>query len=82
MTLQKDCPVVFPKFCRPCRLSTKSADPQGIIEDNIEPHRIIGCVVYPAGEIVAPGVVKRLEGDRFPLGELDGTQSERVIRDI
>ena len=56
----------------------KSADPDGVIEGNIEPRRIIGCVVYPAGEIVAPGVVKRLEGDRFPVGELDGTQSERV----
>ena len=58
----------------------KSADPDGVIERNIEPRRIIGCVVYPAGEIVAPGVVKRLEGDRFPVGELDGTQSERVTR--
>ena len=58
----------------------KSADPDGVIERNIEPRRIIGCVVYPAGEIVAPGVVKRLEGDRFPVGELDGTQSERVAR--
>ena len=57
----------------------KSADPSGAIEANIEPRRIIGCVVYPAGEIVSPGVVKRLEGDRFPLGELDGSQSERVI---
>jgi 2-dehydropantoate 2-reductase len=58
----------------------KSADPEGFIEQSIEPHRIIGCVVYPAGEIVAPGVVKRLEGDRFPVGELDGAQSERVAK--
>ena len=58
----------------------KSADPEGFIEKSIEPHRIIGCVVYPAGEIVAPGVVKRLEGDRFPVGELDGAQSERVVK--
>jgi 2-dehydropantoate 2-reductase len=56
----------------------KSADPDGVIEQNIESRRIIGCVVYPAGEIVAPGVVKRLEGDRFPVGELDGTESARV----
>lgn len=56
----------------------KSADPDGMVEENIEARRIIGCVVYPAGEIVAPGVVKRLEGDRFPVGELDGTESERV----
>ena len=58
----------------------KSADPNGVIEQNIEARRIIGCVVYPAGEIVAPGVVKRLEGDRFPVGELDGTESARVMK--
>lgn len=56
----------------------KSADPDGMVEENIEARRIIGCVVYPAGEIVAPGVVKRLEGDRFPVGELVGTETERV----
>ena len=56
----------------------KSADPDGVVEENIASRRIIGCVVYPAGEIVAPGVVKRLEGDRFPVGELDGTETERV----
>jgi 2-dehydropantoate 2-reductase len=58
----------------------KSADPSGVIEQNIEARRIIGCVVYPAGEIVAPGIVKRLEGDRFPVGELDGTESARVTK--
>ena len=58
----------------------KSADPDGVIEHNIEARRIVGCVVYPAGEIVAPGVVKRLEGDRFPVGELNGAHSTRVTR--
>src|SRR5438552_1443889 len=69
----------FQNFSGPhagCRL--KTADPNGVIEQNIEPRRIIGCVVYPAGEIIAPGVVKLLEGDRFPVGELDGVESERV----
>ncbi len=56
----------------------KTADPDGLIEQNIETRRIIGCVVYPAGELTAPGVVKHLEGDRFPLGELDGATTERV----
>jgi 2-dehydropantoate 2-reductase len=56
----------------------RTADPNGVIEQNIESRRIIGCVVYPAGEIIAPGVVKLLEGDRFPVGELDGVESERV----
>ena len=49
-----------------------------MIEQNIESSRIIACVVYPAGEIIAPGVVKLLEGDRFPLGELDGIETERA----
>jgi 2-dehydropantoate 2-reductase len=39
---------------------------------------VIGCVVYPATELLEPGVVKLIEGDRFPVGELDGTRSERV----
>jgi 2-dehydropantoate 2-reductase len=56
----------------------RSADPNGVIERSVETRRVIGCVVYPAGDIVAPGVVKHLEGDRFPVGELDGTESERV----
>ncbi|MDJ0719493.1 MAG: 2-dehydropantoate 2-reductase, partial [Prochloraceae cyanobacterium] len=34
--------------------------------------------VYPATELIAPGVVKHIEGDRFSLGELDGTKSERI----
>ena len=58
----------------------KTADPNGIIEQNIESRRIVGCVVYPAGEILLPGVVRHLEGDRFPLGELDGSESDRVKR--
>lgn len=58
----------------------KTADPEGKIEAHIDPRRIIGCVVYPAGELLGPGVVKHLEGDRFPIGELDGTETERVKR--
>ena len=58
----------------------RTADPNGVIEANIEPRRIIGCVVYPAGEVLAPGVVKHVEGERFPVGELDGSESPRVKR--
>jgi 2-dehydropantoate 2-reductase len=56
----------------------QTADPNGTLEQNIEPRRLIGCVVYPAGEIVAPGVIRHLEGDRFPVGELDGSESARA----
>ena len=57
-----------------------SVDPSGIVGEMIPARRVIGCVVYPASELLAPGVVKHIEGDRFPLGELDGTSSERVQR--
>ena len=57
-----------------------SVDPTGITSVCIPAHRVIGCVVYPASELIAPGVVKHIEGDRFPLGELDGSISERVNR--
>jgi 2-dehydropantoate 2-reductase len=56
----------------------KSVDPTGIIAEKIPAERVIGCVVYPASELIAPGVVKHIEGDRFPVGELDGSTSERV----
>ena len=55
-----------------------AVDPDGAIMNAIDPARIIGCVVYPACELVAPGVVRHIEGDRFPLGEPDGSESTRV----
>ena len=45
----------------------------------ITPERIIGCVVYPATEIIEPGIIKHMEGNRFSLGEPDGTKSDRVL---
>ena len=45
----------------------------------ITPERIIGSVVYPATEIIEPGIIKHMEGNRFSLGEPDGTKSDRVL---
>lgn len=56
----------------------RSVDPTGIVAAKIPANRVIGCVVYPASELIAPGVVRHIEGDRFPVGELDGSNSERV----
>jgi 2-dehydropantoate 2-reductase len=56
----------------------QSVDPSGAILEKIPAERVIGCVVYPASELIAPGVVRHIEGDRFPVGELDGSTSERV----
>jgi 2-dehydropantoate 2-reductase len=58
----------------------RSVDPTGVVAAKIPAERVIGCVVYPASELIAPGVVKHIEGDRFPVGELDGSSSERVSR--
>lgn len=60
--------------------TVRSVDSDGQLARSIPPERVIGCVVYPASELVAPGVVRHVEGDRFPLGELDGTRSDRVQR--
>jgi len=58
----------------------ESVDPGGVVWDRLDPRRAIGCVVYPAAEVHEPGVVTLVEGDRFSLGEPDGTRSERVER--
>jgi 2-dehydropantoate 2-reductase len=58
----------------------RSVDPEGRIAATVAAAQVIGCVVYPAAELSAPGVVRHIEGERFPLGELDGSSSERVTR--
>ena len=50
------------------------------LAERIPLERVIGCVVYPAAELEAPGVVRHVEGERLPLGEPDGSSSERVAR--
>ncbi|MDC8771216.1 2-dehydropantoate 2-reductase [Roseateles albus] len=55
-----------------------SVDPGGLIAGQIEAERIIGSVVYPAAELVEPGLVRLIEGNRFSLGELDGSRSPRI----
>ena len=56
----------------------ETADPGGRIWNALGPERAIGCVVYPSCEIVEPGVVRHLEGNRFMLGEPSGEKTERV----
>ena len=55
-----------------------SADPDGSIARLIDPARIVGSVVYPAANLVAPGVVHVVEGKRYTLGELDGAETPRI----
>ncbi|WP_310389874.1 2-dehydropantoate 2-reductase [Roseateles sp.] len=58
--------------------SLDSVDPGGLIAGQIEAERVIGSVVYPAAELVEPGVVRLIEGNRFSLGEMDGSRSPRI----
>jgi 2-dehydropantoate 2-reductase len=51
-----------------------------VIWDGIGPERVIGCVVYPAAEVVEPGVVRHIDGRRFTLGEPSGEKTARVQR--
>lgn len=56
----------------------EAVDPGGVIAAHIEIDRVIGCAVYPASEMIGPAVIRHEEGNRFSVGELDGTESTRV----
>jgi 2-dehydropantoate 2-reductase len=58
--------------------TVEAVDPNGICLRAIPAARIIGSVVYPASTLLAPGVIRHIEGERFPVGELDGSASPRV----
>ena len=61
-------------------MRVRSIDPDDVQWNVWGPARAIGCVVYPAAEVPEPGVIELIEGDRFTLGEPDGSRSERVTR--
>ena len=56
----------------------RSVDPDGALSAGIDVKRIIGGIVYPAAELLEPGVVKVIEGNRFTLGELDNQRTPRI----
>lgn len=56
-----------------------SVDPGDAQWNGFRPDRVLGCVVYPAAEVIEPGVIRHIEGNRFSLGEPDGTKSERAM---
>jgi 2-dehydropantoate 2-reductase len=58
----------------------ESVDPGGKQWNGLRPERAIGCIVYPATEVVEPGVIKHVYGDKFPLGEPSGEITERVTK--
>jgi len=56
----------------------ESVDPGGKVWAQLPPRQAIGCIVYPAAEVVLPGVIEHTYGNRFSLGEPDGSKSARV----
>ncbi|MBB6309977.1 2-dehydropantoate 2-reductase [Xanthobacter tagetidis] len=56
----------------------ETIDPAGRQWEVLRPERALGCIVYPATEVVAPGVIQHIYGDKFPLGEPSGEVTPRV----
>jgi len=56
----------------------ESVDPGGIIASNLPIERVVGTVVYPAAEIIQPGVLQHIEGNRFSVAEIDNTSTPRI----
>ena len=60
-------------------LTLESVDPGGRLWKSVGPERAVGSVVYPAARVVEPGVIEHVFGDRFSIGEPDGSISERAL---
>jgi 2-dehydropantoate 2-reductase len=56
-----------------------SVDPEKTVWNALKPERVVGSIVYPAAELIAPGVVRVIEGNRFTLGEPSGEKTPRVM---
>ncbi|MFZ6655445.1 2-dehydropantoate 2-reductase [Undibacterium sp. TJN19] len=56
----------------------EAVDPGGVVSAHIDVAKVIGCIIYPACEIIAPGVIQHIEGNRFSLGEIDGSDTPRI----
>jgi 2-dehydropantoate 2-reductase len=56
----------------------ESVDPGGVIAEHLDVRRVVGSIIYPAAELVAPGVIQHIEGNRISIGELDGAETDRL----
>lgn len=56
----------------------ESVDPGGLIAKNLPIERVVGTVVYPAAEMIEPGVLKHIEGNRFSVAEIDNSATPRI----
>jgi 2-dehydropantoate 2-reductase len=56
----------------------ESVDPGGTVAENLPIQRVLASVVYPAAEIIEPGIIKHIEGNRFSLSEIDNLETPRI----
>jgi 2-dehydropantoate 2-reductase len=61
-------------------LRLESVDPGGVVGSTIDPRRVVGSLAYFATDLVEPGVIRHIEGNRISFGEPDGSKSERARR--
>ncbi|HEY6982117.1 2-dehydropantoate 2-reductase [Reyranella sp.] len=58
----------------------EAVDPDGVVSAGLPPAQALGCIVYPAADVVEPGMIHHTYGDRFTLGEPDGSRSDRAAK--
>jgi 2-dehydropantoate 2-reductase len=58
----------------------EAVDPDGAVSAGLPPNQALHSIVYPAADVVEPGVIEHTYGDRFTLGEPDGSKSERASK--
>lgn len=56
----------------------QSVDPGGRILGTIPYDRVIGGVVHASGHVPKPGYVRQSGGTLYPIGELDGSVTQRI----
>ena len=61
-------------------LRLERIDPGGVISSAIDARRVVGSIVYFSTEVISPGVIQHIEGNRISIGEPDGSRSDRVRR--
>ncbi|MCC6467514.1 MAG: 2-dehydropantoate 2-reductase [Alphaproteobacteria bacterium] len=61
--------------------AVRCLDPDGAMLAALDPARIVGCVIFGAGDVPEPGVVRQTSADQpLTLGEPDGSNSPRLAR--
>jgi 2-dehydropantoate 2-reductase len=53
-------------------------DPESKLRTHLRPERALGCVVYSPNELIEPGVTLHVGGNRWVMGEPDGSMSARL----